>query len=122
MSNFTPLTLSIIPTTSSQVNRNSVIPQFQYVPQIPEIPEIKNTRGPLKDLTVEEREQHRLQNQRERNQRRQEKIKKYTKLGKLPSNKDKIYELLLLCEPSLIHRDKAFIEERIMSFLRDVGL
>lgn len=113
-----PLTLTIIPTNISKPPVLP-IPNFQYAPLIPEIQQVK---APLKDGALEEKEQRRLRKQRERNQRYQDKIRMYNKLAALRSDKDKFYELLLLCQPSLIYRDKSVIEEKITAFLNDVGV
>ena len=102
MSNFVPLTLSIIPTTTSQVPAPQVttlVPNFDYggYPNNSE----KSVSNFVGGKHIDELEQRRLQRGREKSARYETKVKEYKKLGTLDSEKEKIKGLLLICRPHL---------------------
>ena len=76
----------------------------------------------LKDLTAEEKEAHRAQNQRERNKRYHDKAKIYNTLEALPSNKDRILLVLHLFNPGVSNIDQSKLETDLTNLLNSIGL
>jgi len=76
----------------------------------------------LKDLTPEQKEIHKLEKTRERNKRRQEKINNLRLLDQLPTNKEKIMELLRMYNPSILNTDQNIVEFYVKFLLDKLGL
>lgn len=106
---FTPLTLTIIPKTASQVN--NIIPTFDYKSNTPSFNGV---------VTVNELEQKRLKKAREHAARYEAKVRDYKKLGLLDSDRDKMRELLFLCQPHLRNMDLGVINFKIEQFIRSL--
>lgn len=125
-----PLTLSIIPQDHTQDDLIKPLLQqshltFSYNPQICGIN--KSLRGKpgavaLKDLTPEEKEAHRIQNQRERNKRYHDKAKIYNTLEGLPTNKDRILLVLRLFNPTFANVNQSKLETDLTNLLDSFGL
>lgn len=96
-----PLRLTIIP--SDQVPTSIVVNNdFQYIPI---------TQVIVQPNVLEEKERTRLEKQRARNARYNNKVAAYKKIATLPTEKDKVKALLLLCYPKLSKIDQMSSQE-----------
>ena len=88
------------------------IPSFNHVPITP------HAAASLEEIQRKERE--RLDKQRERNTKYRNRVKEYTKLGSLPTDKEKIISLLLLCYPHLEDANRAELENVVNNLIESL--
>lgn len=93
------------------------IPQFNHVPIQPIIVDKKYK---LENNDHIERERRKIESDRLRSARYNERVKEYKKLGSLPTEKEKIIKLLLLCYPSLNELSRAELDRRVTAFIQSL--